>query len=264
MTFAEYNALPALRFSRLKKMLKSELAYYTDEYKSTGALTLGTAIHTAVLEPETFAADCIVYPGKVRRGKEWDAYQLANEGKQILTASEHRTCDRIAESVHTHPWASQYFTEGEAEVSIRWKHPLGVECKSRIDWLRDDLVLDLKSARDVTQRGFASAAGSLSYHAQMAFYHDAAKSRDGIDRKVVLLAVEKEPPYDVGCYVLPEEAIAAGRRLYQDLILRVLHCEKTGVWHGVTGAGEEELHLPQWCFDEMDDATLIMADGTII
>lgn len=266
IAFDKYRAAPGLNLSLIKLMAQSALAFKhrrdnPNTGKATQDLDVGRGCHTATLEPDAWANEVCVYPGKVRRGKEWDKFQVANKDKQIMTSSEYWICGQVAAAVHRHPWASQYFDQGEPEVSIFWEHPIGFQCKSRIDWLRDDAVIDLKTARDVTERGFARAAASLSYHAQCAFYLDAAKALDGRERKMILIAVEKEQPFDVVCYRVPDEAIAAGRRLYQDWMLKVKACEASGVWPGVDGGqGEVELQLPQWAFDEMDDAKLII-DG---
>lgn len=258
-TFAEYRAEPGLNLSRLKRMSTSAKLYNGSQDRTdTKALSLGRAIHMAVLEPDAFLHEVAVYPGKVRRGKEWDAFQAENVHKQIITKSDMHVCESVAAAVSAHRVAAEYFSEGTPEVSVYWNH-MGFAMKSRVDWLRDDMIVDLKSARDITPGGFARAAASMQYHAQMAFYHDAAKSLDGKDRKVVLLAVEKEYPFDVAPYVLPIEALNAGRKMYEGWILRVLACVKTGHWPGVAEE-ETELHLPGWCFSDMDDATLII-DG---
>ena len=259
LSFDEYRAAPGENLSRLKLLSKSPKAYLAQQRHDTAALSAGRLVHTAVLEPDAFAHEVCVYPGKVRRGKEWDSFQAENRHKSIVTAAEHELATNIAGSVHSHPWASCYFEEGTPEVSVFWRHTIGIDCKSRIDWFREDLVLDLKTARDITPDGFARQCASLNYHAQMAFYHDAAKALDGKDRKVVLLVVEKEPPFDLAPYVLPEEALAAGRRMYQDWLLLLKKCQGAGHYPGVAEQ-ETELHLPDWAFSEFDDGRLII-DG---
>lgn len=257
MTFNEYRSAPGLNFSRLKRMAKSALDFHVQPPKYTTALGLGRAIHTAVLEPDEFS-DYVVFDGD-KRTKAWKEFKVANEGKEMLGRKDMDVCESIASAVQRHPVASSYFAHGRAEVSIQWQHPIGMACKSRLDWVSDNVVLDLKSAIDITQDGFARACAKYAYHAQLAFYEMAARSVDGRERKAVILAVEKESPFDVAPYVLPEEAMQAGRRLVNDWMLKVRACELANHWPGVA-EDETELHLPPWAFDEMDDATLII-DG---
>jgi len=146
-------------------------------------------------------------------------------------------------------------SEGQPEQTIFWAHPLGIECKSRVDWLRDDLIMDLKTARDVSQRGFGRSAANLEYAAQLAFYHDAAKAVDGCDRKAVIVAAENGGTFDVVPYVIPDEAMQAGRARYTDWLLELLKCQEADRWPGVSEE-ETELQLPNWYFSEMDDAVL--------
>lgn len=257
-TFSEYRATDALNFSRLKRIAKSPLDYKTDAPKYTTALGIGRAIHTAVLEPDKWQSEYAIFDGD-KRTKLYKEFKAANSDREILGHKDALICESIACSVRNHPVAASYFESGQAEVSIEWEHALGVRCKSRLDWLSDDIVLDLKSTADITPDGFARACARYSYHGQLSFYCQAAKALDGRERKAVILAVEKEPPYDIAPYVLPEEAMQAGRRLVTDWLLKVQECQERGHWPGVAEQ-ETELQLPDWCFSEWDDATLVI-DG---
>ncbi len=253
--FREYLTSEALNFSRLKRIDTSPLDYSVNYRKDTDALGLGRIIHTAVLEPQKWSATYSIYEGERKAGDEWEAFQDSHLGADIISLSDASTASAVARAVNQHAVAGGYAAECKAELSIYWKHPIGFDCKSRVDWLADDYLVDLKTARNVTARQFSRQAANLNYHAQIAFYLDAAKALDGRERKAILLAVEKEPPFDVAPYVLPEEAIAAGRRAYQDWMLLLLKCRVADHWPGVAEF-ETELHLPEWAFSEWDDARL--------
>src|SRR5512133_3499649 len=79
--FAEYLQLPGLSISALKLLRQSPLKFkhnLTAPRVETAAMALGTAVHTAVLEPHRLPTDYITWEGGTRRGKEWDAFKAAN------------------------------------------------------------------------------------------------------------------------------------------------------------------------------------------
>ena len=91
MTWAEYFALPAESWSRLKLLRESPAHYrYALERPSedTPTLALGRYVHTAILSPDLLSEDFAVYPGARRAGKEWDAFAAAHNGRTIFRADE--------------------------------------------------------------------------------------------------------------------------------------------------------------------------------
>ena len=203
-----------------------------------------------------------IWEGGRRVGDEWEEFRDEHAGAELISIEDATTCSAIARAVKLNPVAAEYFSEGEAEVSVKWDSRLGMPCKSRLDWVNPGLVLDLKSTRDASHRKFASQAASLSYHAQLAFYHDAAKAVDGLDRKCVIVAVEKVPPYEVGTYVVPDEAIKAGRLKYEGWMRGLVNHLASCKWPGVCPV-ETELYLPQYIFDEADEEELTL-EGEIV
>ncbi len=272
LTFSEYCAIDRVNFSRLKAMAYSPAHYRVNYRRDTPALGIGRLIHMAVLEPEEFADSTIMWTGGMTSGKDprpttnkrSNAYKAfcieANAaGKVVIDAADRELCLRVADAVHGHPAAHRHLSDGVAELTVEWTHPIGIECKSRLDYLGLSLV-DLKSSADVRPSQFGKAAHRYNYHAQAAMYQDAAKALQGDPPPVVIIAVEKAPPFDVVPYVVPDEAIAAGRSLYQDWMVQLARCLETDSWPGMCPS-EAELELPQWAFSEFDDATLVMPDG---
>jgi len=259
----EYHSLPGISLTRLKLMEESYAAWLDNAPAGKEWGPLGELVHTAVLEPDLL--NVTVFPGRMdKRTKAYKEFAAEHEGETIINQGDWAIVDGIRASVARHPAAQEYLAKGQAELSIFWKHPIGFDCRSRIDWLTDDVMMDLKSAQSVTPRRFGKQVADLYYYAQMAFYHDAAKALDGRDRKCVMLAAQKSAPYDVVPYRLPEEAVMAGRRLYQDWLLKLKkHQDNPELWRGISDV-EIELHLPEYVFSDMDDARIVMPDGTEI
>jgi exodeoxyribonuclease VIII len=261
MTWDDYVKLAGLNWSTLKHMAVSPLHFQhacTFKRKDSDALALGRATHCAILEPERFAAEVVVFDG-TRRGKEWDAFKAENARRTILKPDDFDYCIGMRDAVRANPQAMAYLERGRAEVPIEWvDKETGQRCKSRLDWVSTSspAIVDLKTARSIDSRAFGAQAARLMYHGQLAFYSRGWSEVTGEIPPVVIIAVESEPPFDVGVFTLdPEEALYAGWKLCRDLIDRVAECKSVNCWPG-RYSRETELDLPSWAFDEEDRGEL--------
>ena len=259
LTLTQYIELPAINFSTLKYMAKSPQHYQWARNvgrEDTTALMKFRAIHTAVLEPNDFDKRYVVYPGKTRRGKDWDAFCEEHAGCEIIKADEREKILNIAEAIWNHPVAGAIFAEGEAERSIAWTDPrTGLACKGRLDWWNPYVLADLKSG-PVNARVFAMLAAKLYYHVQLSWYSDGLAIETGYRPPVKLVVAEPEPPHAVGVFSLGTDEIAIGREVYEEWLDRVIECERAGAWPGPY-PNEEPLELPRYVYDDPDQE-----DGT--
>jgi hypothetical protein len=114
---AEYQATLAVNYSTLKAMGRSPAHYRAALHRGhaeSPAMRKGTAVHCAILEPYRFSVEYVTYPGKVRRGREWEAFEASNSSKEILTHVELAEIQEIANAVRLHLVAAQYLESGEA------------------------------------------------------------------------------------------------------------------------------------------------------
>lgn len=263
--FSEYVARPEVNNGWLKEMDKSALHFETSHlrpYQDTAPKKIGRPIHTSVLEPDRFDTSVLVWRGGFTQGKDpkptksknsLDYKKLAArakaEDKEILDESEVVLCQNVRRAIFKHPEASKYLTGGEAEVSIFWDHPIGVRCKLRADYLRGDCFSDLKSAIDVGFDGFGRAANKFEYHVQGAMYQDGIEALTGKRLPFYIVAVEKNEPFDVVVYEVPDVALDLGRAIYEDRLRKVRDCRATGFWPGVS-ARPVTLELPNWAYEQ--------------
>lgn len=143
--------------------------------KSSAAMTLGTIIHTAILEPHKFEAIYWVAPRKddvpdalatvqdmreaaashgvslkgltkkedikaalVASGAQvvfWDDLCEPPPGRQQITQDQYQAAMGAAEAVRSHPEAGPLLSNGSAEKSFFWKDQTGELCKARTDYL---------------------------------------------------------------------------------------------------------------------------------
>lgn len=272
MDYSEYAALDAVNISTLLELAKSPLHYQArlkeqregKDSSDTEAKSLGRAIHVAQLEPVRFEREVAVWTGGVRRGLAWDEFCWEHKGRLILREQDYRVCLAIQVAVHEHPVASSYLlADGPVEEAIKWTHAAtGLACKSRLDKRVPGarVVVDLKSAASACPFEFARSAARYDYHARAAFYLDAVRHLTGEEYRWVFVAAEKEPPYAVAVYSLPDDAIDAGRRKYEELLGKLKHCRKHDEWPGIEGDKETDLVLPAWCFSP-DDGLVLQIGG---
>jgi len=260
--FDVYRKAAGVNVSSLKDLARSPLHYRhakDNQKPTTAAMSLGTAAHCATLEPERFAEAFITWTGGIRRGKEWDAFKADAEAAQrlVLTEDERDTAQAIAEAVRACPEAMVYLRHGHAEVSMAWHHDEPVMLlKGRVDWLTVvdgcDVLVGLKTTRDLRPRKFAAQAADLCYHWQWSFYADGFERITGRTPLMVEIVVESAAPHAVAVYRIPEHVLERGRQEYREALEQLARCEARGVWPGPV-VGEVEFDLPAWAYpaDEM-------------
>lgn len=258
---AQYEAIDAINWSLLRSMRISPKQFVHDRSNGrtdTASMKLGRAVHVAIFEPHRFDTDFIVYPGAVRRGREWEAFRAEHEHHEIITRDEQREASAIRDAVYADPIAADYLRGGYAEQSFTWDDfETKLRCKCRVDLVHSVLV-ELKSTNKIVPRAFESTAAQLGYHSQIAFYYDGVRA-NGVkfERDPVLISVQNEAPYDVAVYRVPPEVVMAGRIEYGRLLIRLLECFEFDEWPGVAGEQELTFHLPEWAMAQPAKALTI-------
>ncbi len=260
---SDYHALTSVvSKSHLDQVARSPLHYwarYVDpnrvEPEPTPAMTIGTALHTHVLELDTWDQRYVVMPEGIDRrtkaGKaEWEAFSVASSGRTVLSKTDAELVMRMGHAIYAHPAAAMLLNlPGKAETTWMWSDDAsGLDCKCRPDWLTDDgsLIIDLKTTEDASPTGFRKSIGNWRYHVQAAWYLDglersSGKRPDGF----IFVVVEKKPPHAVAVYAADAEMIAAGAKQAR-LDLDVLAtCKAANAWPGYSDQ-IEMISLPAW------------------
>jgi hypothetical protein len=253
----EYNAIPAVRWSRLKAMRTSALAYrWQEEHPDddeTVALRIGRAVHSMLLEPAKYLVDFAIWP-KERRGKEWLAFAAANAHRDIITGKEAEIAEHCVEAIRGHGPAMSILTSGGArfEHTLTWVDAkTQLPCKARVDIVNGRLS-DLKTSRHIVPRRFAYQVHQLGYHGQLAFYAMGLEANGfEMEKPPALVAVQNSPPFDVVVFRASTETMDRGHVLARTLLDRLADCRESGEWPGIAPDEEVELHLPS--FPDLDD-----------
>jgi hypothetical protein len=233
-----------LRYSVLKLMGKSP-AHARDAMLRQGdgatlALRLGSGCHALTFEDRPV----VVYPGKQRRGKEWDEFAAANASAVILNAKEYAQAKGMSDAIRSHPVASRVLLRPEVvrEKRIDWEWN-GRTWRSTPDAMDFRTLAELKTTRCADPAVFWRDALRMSYHVQLAIYRRAIEQATGIKpREVYLFAVESVRPYVVTPFQFTERSLEHGDRLAKEWHERFLTCEATNHWPGYT-TGIEDLDV---------------------
>jgi hypothetical protein len=256
---ADYHRHPAVSKSHLDRVAKSP-AHYWARYRDpdrepeepTAAMVLGSALHTAVLEPhlwkEQYAIPPHAFDRRTKAGKELaTAFEAEAQGKTVLHPDDAERIRKMAAAVHSHP-ASSFLLHlpGRREASYFWQDSAtGLECKCRPDWHSEDrrLIVDVKTTEDASPRGFARSVANFRYHVQAAWYLDGLGAE-----QFLFVCVEKSPPYLVAVYAATPAMVAAGQRVAERDLQTLAECSATDTWPGYADT-IQPIDLPAWCND---------------
>jgi exodeoxyribonuclease VIII len=271
---AKYHADPAVSKSHLDQVARSP-AHYWARYldpdrvmpEPTPAMVLGTALHTAVLEPHLWDKQFVVAPvdapkrpTSIQRNAAkpstatldaiqfWDAFDKQAASKTVLSSDDAARIQRMADSVHQHP-ASSFMLDlpGTREASYFWDdEETGLKCKCRPDWHSADrrIIVDVKTTEDASPKGFQKSVAHWRYHVQANWYQRPFAAAE----QFLFIAVEKQPPFLVACYAASPAMVAAGGRVADDNLRLIATCRASGQWPGYSDQ-IQPIDLPTWCND---------------
>lgn len=242
---------------------KSLLHWVGQEYKESPTLEMGKAVHSLILEYEKQA---VVRGPSDRRGNKWkEAKQQAEQqGKILLTERDYDTALEIAESalfnsefLRSRVSAKNFISEASIFTTCK---KTGMLIKCRPDGLlvpQDDkdkgVLLDIKTTQDASPEGFQRELRKYNYDLQIAFYLHTMRCASLPCSEMYLVAIEKTPPYAVGVHVLSEIYIKHAEKRMIQTLEKMKHAESSQDFS--TGWPEiNQVHLPAWLEDDMDDA----------
>ncbi len=233
-----YNDFDFVTNSQLGWFEKSPMYY--DYRKRVGAVAptqamiFGDAFHKSVLEPDVFKTKYVMAPNVDRRTKkgkeEWLEFTSSLNPEQVaLTANEYDDIFIMTDIIKSNQMTSNLLSGGEAEKVYVWDDPeTMVPCKGKIDYVREDCIIDLKTTRDCGRNAFLESCIKYGYIRQAAFYCQAA----GV-KSFVFIAIEKTSPYIMNVFQIHEQRLAEGGNQYVALLERFQQYKEEGTWNRV-------------------------------
>lgn len=220
----------------------------------TDAMILGSAFHTAMLEPLLFREKYVYEPEKIllkTHGREaYDYYKqrmaaLESESRIILSLSQQETLRGMERALNDRSAAIDLIEGGIYEQSYFWKDPeTGLMLKARPDILHQQIIVDLKTCADASPKAFQRAMVAGGYHYQGAMIQDAVQALEGrFIETVINICIETKYPYSIGIYIIDPEALDFARKDYKDLLVALKDAKISNTWSDYE---IQTIGLPTW------------------
>lgn len=241
------------------------------------ALTFGTLVHVAILEPDRLSEYVALDAEKI--GVKADGTpaqnptmtaawkkavaQAESEGLKVIDVGDLARAKAMGAAVMAHPMARRILDQAtDTEVSAYADHPTGARVRARFD-AAGPIVADIKTASDADPVKFGKRAHDFGYHVSAANYLDIAEACGLDPTAFAFINVEKKPTpggaYRVSVVELTREAIAQGRAEMHEACLRWLALGKQIDMPGY-GDGFHTVDLPTYAYRDVSTAA---ADDTI-
>tara|TARA_R110002012_G_scaffold168976_2_gene332737 strand:- start:2242 stop:3369 length:1128 start_codon:yes stop_codon:yes gene_type:complete len=264
MPSEQYHSHKALGHTDLLRVAKSpSLFRYHRENpvdSNTKALVIGSATHTAALEPDKFDDEFAIMPAEIEGHgprsahykRQFERIQEERPKVRWLSQGDYDLVMNLAEAAVGHPILRDFLSQphkAEGSVFFRAHRTL---CKARPDLVvyrrgREIDVLDLKTCQDASPgpSGFPRQIATWGYDTQMVFYTKGLETNGFKVNRFIFLAVEKTPPYLTGAYEVNRDSLVTAREIVQKACATYQDCNERDVWPGY-GEKIHKVALPGW------------------
>lgn len=255
LPYEEYDAIPAIRSTYLKKHLLCPAATQIETEK-TAALIFGNAAHTFLLEPSEFKKRYAVMPDFPcpidRNERGWkmtneyklkkQSFEIENAGKIIITLDDFTAISTMTKNIYDHPTAKLLLEKFEPETTVVWKdRETNLLCKARIDmapYQGMNVITDYKTCEDASEFGFRAAINRYHYDFSAAMYLEGASIafKKEIDL-AMWIAAEKSKPHRVEVHEMSAARRDRAGGLFHEALRAEAICRKNNFWPAYLCAG---------------------------
>ena len=236
--------------SSLKLFLKDPRTYYKkyvlQEHEETGpkaAYDFGSYVHSLILEPEKTEQEFAVFEGLTRRGKAYQEFKEQQEGKIIITQSQHQQAMGLMQLYEDCTDTDGLIQDGLPEHTLCVELE-GMNIKVRTDYIKDGMVIDVKTTSDpVDKYSAAKTIVRFDYDLSAALYLDAFEKYTGKKHDFIFVFLNKTLG-DISVLKADDSIIENGRRKYKAAIKRLKIAEETGIYFD--NEKMDTVELPGW------------------
>lgn len=256
MPMSDYLAHQAIGSSTLKNIMLTPADYKAAlEQKSneTKATTLGTAVHTLILEPHKFDAQYALQPQdwgprNVGMGKKnWDAFKKENQGKIVISFEEAWYLRRLARAAAANSHLIKIREESRAEVTGFINYNSQIQLKARSDLFGSITLWDLKTTSEsMDDDNLFKIVFNYGYHFQAA-HHMLVFKTLGIPIFSFgwIFVSTKTPACHIRLVKAPAQLLEWGKKDHTFALNRLEECLNSNTWEGYPSA-ISTLTIPEW------------------
>jgi len=252
----DYHRGPGISKSQLCILAEKTPQHFIHEKnhprEPSKSMTIGSALHCLVLEPEKFEKEYIIRPNFSGKGsvKQKQDFAIMCEIQNLtpLSGEDHNKIVCMRDSLMKHPVFKRLVEAGRPEVSGYWIDKItGELLRIRPDFLPDgmNVCLDLKTAKGAAFTEFSKDAAKYHYHVSHAMYCDGLYQITGEYYGFLFAVVESEPPFCTVLYELDHPARALGHTIYRRLLDKYIRAKDDNFKQGYP-EDIRILDLPAW------------------
>lgn len=225
--------------SDVKNFLKSPKYYHYRKYeekkvdsKEKKHFTIGSALHEIILEPHKFNKHYAVsekFDLRTAKGKKQLAmFQKKHKGKKLLVEDDMDMITQIGKNALSNHTLVELIKDTYRELSIYTvdqKTKLQIRLRPDIYSKNKSTITDIKSCLESSPKAFKGDVYKFGYSITNSFYKDFSKKEN-----YVFCALEKNAPYQVSLFVLPDEMEQYGRKNYRMALDLMKWCYDNQYW----------------------------------
>ena len=273
---ADYHHRHGISSSALKHMLACPAqyrAYATGEvkFKTTAAMSLGTATHALVLEPMDFDNQVCIIPKEYQGSSKAAKIKMADlqedhHGKEFLKEQDFEIVQRMRDSVYANSEAHNILSQSDNQIEMsgfymdfdeETKVGTHMLCKYRPDLRTDFYLVDLKTTTDASKSGFTQSIGKFKYDLSAAHYLEGDRLTTGTDHNCfIFICVESKPPFLTAVYRLDATGLEVGNYRRRKCLDLIKECRDSKEWPSYNNELIEPISTPSYLNYQMTEGTL--------
>ena len=194
-----YHSHASISASGLKTIYKKSVFHYLnkEQFISTPAMNFGSAVHSALLEPEKNEIIALPENINLRTKKDRDFKTKLIEDNNV---SNNRLATKLLSELDEIEY-SYYGTIEDIDVRVR---PDGIK--------KNKHIIDIKTCNDASPKAFRNAIYNYAYSLQACFYSEALGYDPAAFR---FIAIQNKYPFDVAVYSLSNDLIEHGKTAWR-------------------------------------------------
>jgi len=235
----EYHADRTYLSSSVLKVILEDLAEYKRQYIDGGARTApsnqaaldeGSYAHSMILEPHLLDKDYAIFPGPIKKGKEWDAFkENVSPHVTIISAPQKARLNSLLKAYEVRAEAVELMQGTKVEHTLCVELD-GVRIKVRADAIKPGTIIDIKTTGyPGSADQFKQTVQQLNYQLSGALYSMAYEQHFGQPFDFYFIVLSKRD-YNCEIYKLGKDSMAQGRSMVKEALRKYKKALDSGLW----------------------------------